>query len=376
MSMKSRWPSALLFLLIPATAAAQSFNLDFGASGPGPASSYAAAGIAGVWHRLDVPHTSAGTGPQPFDIKLIDVNGTLTNVGLHQYGGTSLLLDPDASLSGDDAVLLDDGLMAYIVSLKTCLFFNGLENGTYEVLTYAWRPNHPQFNARTFFDFTVGDFLSGGAWGGQHALGITYVRHVVQVTNGFMGPHSGLPNGGDTAIGAMMNGIQLRKITCVGCTSYCFGSGSGTACPCGNAGVAGAGCANSTGGDGGRLVASGVPSLANDSVLLTAEGLPTATAILFFQGTLRENGGAGSVFGDGLMCASGTVIRLGVRFASGDAASFGFGDGSGDLVSVAGVLPAVGGIRRYQGWYRDATPGFCTAQTFNLTNGMEIPWTP
>lgn len=371
---------ACLCLFLSATlarvATAQSFNIDFGPSGSGPSPSYAAAGIPGVWNRVDVPHTTGSTGPQPFDILLTDVNGNPTNVGLHQFGGTAMLVDPDPSLTGDDETLLQDGLMAYIVSLKTCLYFNGLENGTYEVLTYAWRPNNPQFNARTFFDFTVGDYLSGGSWNGQHAHGLSYVRHIVQVTNGFMGPHSGLPNGGDTAVGAMLNGIQLRKIACVGCTSYCFGSGTGTACPCGNVGVAGAGCGNSSAAGGGRLTASGAASVTNDRILLTADNLPASTAVLFFQGTLRENSGLGTAFGDGLSCVTGTIVRLGVRFAPGGTAHFGFGDGTGDLISVTGAIPAAGGMRRYQGWYRDAAAGFCTAQTFNLSNGMEIPWAP
>jgi len=32
-----------------------------------------------------------------------------------------------------------------------------------------------------------------------------------------------------------------------------------------------------------------------------------------------------------------------------------------------------GGIRYYQIWYRDAA-AFCTSNTFNLTNGLEVIW--
>ena len=118
------------------------------------------------------------------------------------------------------------------------------------------------------------------------------------------------------------------------------------------------------------------PSVANDDILLTATGLGPTSTILFFQGTQRENGGMGSVFGDGLLCASGTVIRLGGRIASGGTASFGYGDGTPALVSVRGMLPAGGGLRTYQGWYRNQAPAFCTPAPFNLTNGLEIPWAP
>ena len=368
---------ALLALLSSATpAVAQSFNIDFGDPADGPPASYAAAGLAGTWNVLNVPHTTPSTAPQALDIQLVDLDGNLTNVGLHQFGGTSMLIDPDASVTGDDASLLQDGLMAASINLKTCLYFNGLENGTYEVLTYAWRPNNPLVQAVSFIDFTPGNYTSGGSWGGQHDLGITYVRHIVEVTNGFMGPHSGLTIGGNEAIGAMMNGIQLRKLTCEDCTAYCFGDGSGTDCPCGNSGIPGSGCDNSFGTDGGRLTASGVPSVSGDNVLFTATDLPPSTTILFFQGTVRENGGLGSVFGDGLLCASGTIIRLGGRVASSGVATYGAGDGTSALISVRGQLPAGGGTRTYQGWYRNQAGAFCTPDRFNLTNGIEIPWQP
>jgi hypothetical protein len=35
-----------------------------------------------------------------------------------------------------------------------------------------------------------------------------------------------------------------------------------------------------------------------------------------------------------------------------------------------------GCIRTYQCWYRNADPLFCTASTFNLTNGVEVTWIP
>ena len=42
--------------------------------------------------------------------------------------------------------------------------------------------------------------------------GVTYTRFYVNVTTGFMGPHAGLPSGGNTVIGGALNGIQLRKL--------------------------------------------------------------------------------------------------------------------------------------------------------------------
>jgi hypothetical protein len=42
---------------------------------------------------------------------------------------------------------------------------------------------------------------------------------------------------------------------------------------------------------------------------------------------------------------------------------------------VRGLIPLAGGTREYQCWYRNAA-AFCTASTFNLTNGLEILWQP
>jgi hypothetical protein len=33
-------------------------------------------------------------------------------------------------------------------------------------------------------------------------------------------------------------------------------------------------------------------------------------------------------------------------------------------------------VRVYQCWYRNADPVFCTVATFNLTNAVQVTWTP
>jgi hypothetical protein len=43
-------------------------------------------------------------------------------------------------------------------------------------------------------------------------------------------------------------------------------------------------------------------------------------------------------------------------------------------VSVRGLITTPG-TRTYQVWYRNSA-AFCTASTFNLTNGVEITWNP
>ncbi len=149
-------------------------------------------------------------------------------------------------------------------------------------------------------------------------------------------------------------------------TSFCFGDGTGTACPCGNLGSAGEGCANDTG-SGGLLSASGSNSVLADDLVLEASGLTSGPG-LYFQGNNAVNGGLGNPFGDGLRCAGNEVIRLEVQFSS-----FGTSATSISIASRGGV--SVGDTKRYQLWYRDTGGSPCNSG-FNLTNGYEITWTP
>ncbi len=157
---------------------------------------------------------------------------------------------------------------------------------------------------------------------------------------------------------------------------YCFGDSTGSACPCdpGQAGNSGSGCRNSVG-ESGRLIAVGNPSVAHDSVSLRATGLlPFATG-LFFQGTVPQNAGLGTMFGDGLLCANGVLVRMEIRDASGGAMAFGRDVPTDPAISVDGNVPTVGATRYYQVWYRDAA-NFCTTLTYNLTNGVRVVWSP
>jgi hypothetical protein len=44
-------------------------------------------------------------------------------------------------------------------------------------------------------------------------------------------------------------------------------------------------------------------------------------------------------------------------------------------VSVRGLVPATGAVRYYQAWFRNSI-SFCTADTFNTTNGLAVTWLP
>ncbi len=154
--------------------------------------------------------------------------------------------------------------------------------------------------------------------------------------------------------------------------AFCFGDGSGTACPCGNNSLVGnhEGCLSSLN-MGGKLGSSGAPSLAADTLVLAGSQMPNSSA-LYFQGTTQIVGGLGATFGDGLRCAGGSVVRLGTKTNVGGSSQY---PGAGNpSVSVKGLVTSPS-VRTYQCWYRNAA-AFCTTSTFNLTNGLEITWTP
>jgi hypothetical protein len=99
--------------------------------------------------------------------------------------------------------------------------------------------------------------------------------------------------------------------------------------------------------------------------------LPDGIA-LFVQGTSRENGGSGTVYGDGLRCVGGSLRSVAaVPSARGSCSYPRSGNPS---VSHRGQVETPG-TRTYQLLYRD-NARFCTPATFNLSNGIEIVWGP
>jgi len=153
-------------------------------------------------------------------------------------------------------------------------------------------------------------------------------------------------------------------------TPFCFGDGSGTACPCANESDPGTGqgCMNSSG-FGGKLAGTGSTSIGADDLLMHGDNLLPGQPALLFAGQNAINGGNGVTFGDGLRCAGQNVVRLGVRVPNA------FGDATwGPGISALGGWSA-GDTRHVQGWYRDPNGGPCGAG-FNLTNGVSLTFTP
>jgi hypothetical protein len=151
---------------------------------------------------------------------------------------------------------------------------------------------------------------------------------------------------------------------------YCGGDGIGTPCPCGNdsAFLSGEGCLNSTG-FGGLLLATGTARYSNDTLSLLGTKM-TDGPCLYFQGTAQAGGGAGIVFSDGLLCISGSIIRLGVVINVAGASTFPSG---GPGLATLGLVSGPGAVRNYQVWYRDAA-AFCTPATNNLSSAVSVTW--
>src|SRR5262249_53337582 len=122
-----------------------------------------------------------------------------------------------------------------------------------------------------------------------------------------------------------------------------------------------------------RLTATGFvePSLVtgDDSVVLHVSDMPSGAPLLYFQGT---SGSVVVTFGDGILCTTGSLIRLRTKINVGGASKFPE-PGEPSLSSTGGVTPGSGVTRYYQAYHRDAAP-YCTASTFNLSNGIALTW--
>ncbi len=171
------------------------------------------------------------------------------------------------------------------------------------------------------------------------------------------------PNVLDVASAYM--GIKVGGLSAY--SPYCFGDGSGAACPCGNSGAADAGCANGSSAQGASLGASGSFRTTLADNVLSASGLVPGQPGLYYQGDNAINGGAGVPFGDGLRCAGGNVVRLEVAMADAS----GMSNTTQDLGSIGGVV--AGDTKYYQLWYRDPSGTPC-GSGFNVTNGISAMW--
>jgi hypothetical protein len=230
----------------------------------------------------------------------------------------------------------------------------------------------PNAAAGPWTTIAIHDADGGTEWR-SHSISASEVAALgVPLTNNTRVRFTANDGGTQSIVEAGVDGFRVSRLVCgEPPTAFCFGDGSGLACPCGNSGTAGNGCASSVNAAGGNLATSGSASIGADTFTLAGSGMPDSSA-LYFQGSSTLGGGNGAVFGDGLRCAGGTVVRLGTKANSGGGSQY--PSGGDPAVSVRG-MDSAGDFRIYQVWYRNAA-SFCSVSTFNLTNGVTVTWAP
>ena len=178
-------------------------------------------------------------------------------------------------------------------------------------------------------------------------------------------------------------GFGLDDIAIVaggGAGAFCTPGQAGVmACPCSNppAGT-NRGCDNSAATGGASISASGLASLANDTLQFQTAGERANATSIVLSGTLSL--GTGVTFGQGVRCSGGVLKRLYVKTAvAGSLVAPAAGDASVSARHTALNDPLAPGAQRiYSVYYRDPVVlGGCLSQlTYNTTNALLVAWAP
>ncbi|MHC4108535.1 MAG: hypothetical protein ACYSTY_10665 [Planctomycetota bacterium] len=188
--------AALVAAAASSAAWGQGINIDFGDGFGVPPPKYAAAGTPGTWNAVagdpDVPQPLVGLDGQPLAATV-----TLMNFA----GGID-----DPATTGANEQLFDDGLFG-LGDVVSFLDFDGLANGSYGLIVYAWTPTI----ATDFTTVMIGEgfdpsLMAGGPWPGGLEEGVTHVAVDVEVTEGTL--RIGFV-GNIVATSGFLNGIQL-----------------------------------------------------------------------------------------------------------------------------------------------------------------------
>jgi hypothetical protein len=175
--------------------------------------------------------------------------------------------------------------------------------------------------------------------------------------------------------------VFIRDRDATGFTNQCDPGSSGViGCPCSNPPSGpDRGCDNSSSTGGATLMASGIAYLSMDNLAFTTSGEKPNALSIVMQGNGSVSGGV--VYGQGVRCLGGTIIRrLYTKAAVGGvitAPDFGSGD---PAVSVRSSLKGddiqPGQSRYYLVYYRDPVVlGGCPAsRTFKATQTGRVDW--
>ena len=193
--------AAAATLVTTVAASAQSFNIDFGNTAPGtgsPTNAFgAAAGQAGFWQTI-----ASVTANVPIVMQDLSGAATAATIACNQ---TELSFGFDnPGTTGDTQLLMDDLLDMGGAGSSDVFTISGLQNGSYDVYTYAWAPDSATFLTNVSVN-GVNQQVIGGAWPGGFQQGITHALHTaVQVVNGTMTIQTSTSSGFSS-----LNGLQL-----------------------------------------------------------------------------------------------------------------------------------------------------------------------
>ncbi len=171
---------ALALPLLASSARSQSLNIDVGLnlSYPTPASTEGAGALQpGYWNDV-APIPLPPTTPP-----LRRLDGSIVPVTIDCTGGTPLESTSNlAGASSDELALLAD--VSDPGPTPQLWLINGLDDGPYDVYTYAMAPDNPSFLTDvSVFNSPDPTVTVGGAWPGAQIEGVTYARHRVVVVN-------------------------------------------------------------------------------------------------------------------------------------------------------------------------------------------------
>lgn len=191
-------------------AVAQFFNIDVGTTSNGqPSSAFgAASGQTGHWNFY------AGNTGIGAPVVLFDITGAATGVTLSRItnsGTASGLFFNNTTNSGDFAALMNDGSQVGTIVQGGWheYTFSGLANGSYQLWTYAARPQGGNSYAEVdvFGSTSPLQILNGGNNNNTFTFGGTHAIHNVVVTNGSFTLR--VTAGQNIGLSTYVNGFQL-----------------------------------------------------------------------------------------------------------------------------------------------------------------------